>query len=831
MKKVEILVESRQYITVEHIQNQNVPVKFCSDFLVLYGLTGRMAVNVGKNQYELSIGGILTICPFTHYEIRCAKGSELIALHISQEVLQMIGVNHQIATVHCYTADDSSGVHGEYDYIRMYLARTLSAVLQSPQQQDVQQFTNIAQMMELLISYCSSGDPQNNPAVSSSGMERYDRIMTYIHEHWQEPLSIEGLAKMEYVSAGYLARTFKAHTGKTLTEYLVGLRLQNAAQALIHGTDTITEIAYNSGFRNANSFISYFKSAYGVTPREYRTSAKKHSSALRSLPVMLPEGKGLAHLLEYASMDTRMTELPPPSAEIRKIELSAAGKGDRLRHTWKRILNTGYASSVLQAEVQNRIRQAQQEIGFEYIRFHGLLDKDMYVYFEDEQGEPYLDFSRVDILLDFVLSVGMKPYLEFGYMPELLAEKQQGPYERASCISMYKSEQKWSFLVKGLLTHCLERYGRSVMNEWKFTTISINSVSAGFIDINDYLRLYHCTYRCVKEIDPKFAFGGPGGFASNIWDSHCIHDFLQYAVEHHCVPDFICTESFPHRAIQFDSDFWKFTLAQTLGPAVLSSDVHYVKTMLQDYRAFLNSFGLSHLKIWIEGWNSTLWQRDLSGDTCYKAAWLVHNICENYDEPEAFGYWTLSDFMNEISAFGRVYHGGYGLFTYNGIPKSGWQGLRLLRMLGNQKLKAGNGWLATRNGQGVQIIMSHYCHYDNLYCLRYKTLEDPRHAYSVFKKSGPLTYRICLSDLPAGKYEVKHFLLSPKYGSSFDIWLEMGMPQYLRRDEIEYLKQVAQPQYRVETVELSGEYTADRCLHPHEVQIILINANGQPDNI
>ena len=80
-----------------------------------------------------------------------------------------------------------------------------------------------------------------------------------------------------------------------------------------------------------------------------------------------------------------------------------------------------------------------------------------------------------------------------------------------------------------------------------------------------------------------------------------------------------------------------------------------------------------------------------------------------------------------------------------------------------------------------------------------------------------------MTDLPAGEWEIKRFLISPKCGSSFDVWLNMGMPRYLRGDEINYLRNTSQPQYQVETLELTGSYRVESCLAPHEVQMILLD--------
>ena len=67
------------------------------------------------------------------------------------------------------------------------------------------------------------------------------------------------------------------------------------------------------------------------------------------------------------------------------------------------------------------MRELQQDIGFEYVRFHGIFHDDMAVYDEDENGNPVYWFGYVDKLIDFLLSVHIRPFLELAFMPIQLA--------------------------------------------------------------------------------------------------------------------------------------------------------------------------------------------------------------------------------------------------------------------------------------------------------------------------------------------------------------------------------------------------------------------------
>lgn len=76
---------------------------------------------------------------------------------------------------------------------------------------------------------------------------------------------------------------------------------------------------------------------------------------------------------------------------------------------YQKCITFGRAAEGLRADFQEQLKEFQGEIGFEYIRFHGLFHDDMAVYDEDESGKPVLWFGYIDKLFDFLLSVNIKP--------------------------------------------------------------------------------------------------------------------------------------------------------------------------------------------------------------------------------------------------------------------------------------------------------------------------------------------------------------------------------------------------------------------------------------
>ena len=76
--------------------------------------------------------------------------------------------------------------------------------------------------------------------------------------------------------------------------------------------------------------------------------------------------------------------------------------------------------------------------------------------------------------------------------------------------------------------------------------------------------------------------------------------------------------------------------------------------------------------------SSNIWQRDLCNDTRYKAAWLFKNLLENEEALQGIAYFSVNDRLDEVFPARETYHGGFGLFTMNGIPKAVCTALRLL---------------------------------------------------------------------------------------------------------------------------------------------------------
>lgn len=107
----------------------------------------------------------------------------------------------------------------------------------------------------------------------STRRELYRRIhwaVDYIHSCPQDTLSIARLASVAAMSPYHFLRSFRAITGLSPHDYVARYRLERACDLLRRERVSVTEIAGLVGFASLPSFISRFKSHFGMTPLQYR---------------------------------------------------------------------------------------------------------------------------------------------------------------------------------------------------------------------------------------------------------------------------------------------------------------------------------------------------------------------------------------------------------------------------------------------------------------------------------------------------------------------------------------------------------------------------------
>lgn len=107
--------------------------------------------------------------------------------------------------------------------------------------------------------------------LKSEQTDRIRSMLSFIHNHYRERITIERIADAAGVSEREAARCFRKNLNQSPIEYLLSYRLNEAKKLLLSSDLPITEICYQCGFSESSYFGKIFRRTYGVTPREYRS--------------------------------------------------------------------------------------------------------------------------------------------------------------------------------------------------------------------------------------------------------------------------------------------------------------------------------------------------------------------------------------------------------------------------------------------------------------------------------------------------------------------------------------------------------------------------------
>jgi len=159
-------------------------------------------------------------------------------------------------------------------------AATLEAIMpdyvRAIRRRGVEQLAALLEVLERL-----SQAPEQRPIASeltlgppqSSELERFERVSAHIFAHYREPITLDEVADKAHMSPAAFSRFFRRVTRRTFVRFVNELRVGFAVRLLLETERPVSEIAFESGFRNLANFNRRFREWKGCSPTEFRKRA------------------------------------------------------------------------------------------------------------------------------------------------------------------------------------------------------------------------------------------------------------------------------------------------------------------------------------------------------------------------------------------------------------------------------------------------------------------------------------------------------------------------------------------------------------------------------
>ena len=797
-------------------------------FLVL---SGNLQIVVESETYHLAEDDIILINSNQVHEI-VSKDNVTVVLQINFAYFKKW--MDESSFFHC----NSTIYHNKSKYteLKRMIAQLIYINYNEAEHNDLLSISLAYQIVLELIKNFKSYE-QNVVSQNSKHLQRLRTIIQYLNSNYMEDITLEQIAEKEFLSSSYFSHFFKTNMGVSFFNYLTGIRMNHAVNDLLTTNLTMEQIAANNGFANCRYFVDCFKKKYGVLPKEYRKEHKQDTKTRQTNPLSTVYYKGFLVMeqLDYLNklgeyLDTKSTKKTGKlmgNVPCITVETNSKNSQKQLKHYFKTFTGVGRAKELMMERVREELRLLQKEVGFQFIKFHGILDDAMMLYNEDRAGNPYLTFYYIDEILDFLLSIGLKPLIQLSFMPKLLAKTPNNTiFYSPSILSEPNSMANWEFLITGLTIHLLERYGQEEVRTWMFTfwNVPFESYIFAFETNEIAFELYRSTWNCVKNCDSELRFGTPSYGSINFAISE-FYDFIDLCNRCNCPPDFYLINCYP---VKTSPVFEMITPGDTSSryalyeKMILSEDPDFMKNIIDTVKDKLTIY--PKLPIYITEWASSASHRDWLNDTCYRSSYIVKNILENYDDVNSFGNWCLSDTLEELPYDNEMFHGEMGLFTYSGVKKPAYYAFIFLNKLYDTLVDRGKGYFITTNQKGdYAILLYNHIHISPLYSQGILFNVTFLERYNAFVNPEACDFEFTINETLNGRYIITEHIVNREHGSAFDEWVRMGALPLTTEEEIDILKGRSMPLInKSELVVEVGELNYYADLKPHEIRLVQI---------
>ncbi|MDR2973636.1 MAG: hypothetical protein LBV00_02820 [Propionibacteriaceae bacterium] len=467
-----------------------------------------------------------------------------------------------------------------------------------------------------------------------------------------------------------------------------------------------------------------------------------------------------------------------------------------LSNAWRECVGTGRMNLALRADYQASLALVQREIGFTHIRGHGLLSDDMGI-LRDSEGVRRYSYTYLDQVVDFYLSIGIKPFLELGFMPSLIASGDDTVFWWKGNITPPKDYADWTRLIQALVRHLIDRYGLAEVSTWPIEVWNEPNLD-GFwknADQAEYFKLYDLTARAIKEVDAALQVGGP---AISPGAAQWYADFGDYVLAHNSPVDFISGHAYssrPPEQIPFGV-YQEFERPQWL-----------LDQFADPRRMVAGKGGLAQLPVHITEFNTSYCPNNPLHDTAYNAAYLAPVLARGGDLADSFSYWTFCDVFEEANVPTSIFHGGFGLLTHRQIRKPTYHLYHFMAQMGRDVLAQGEDHLVTRHGDG-RVTM-----------LAWQPLTGTDGgAYGSADFEHRLSIEVSCGD---GAMTMVRRRVNEHMGNAWTAWRELGRPMSPDRHTLDLLEEASHPVVEhASYIAENGCLRLDLSLDQHEVTLV-----------
>lgn len=254
------------------------PLHWHEELEILYALNGETDIIIEGKNYKLPKKHMIVIesCQVhsSHFNDQTRM---IICIHICKKRMKKYLQDIELYEIHCIPEDIDDKRFPHYLKICQILESLTKLYIDEPPTLLMESEGLTLQILSHLIRYFSTNTVPQISNTNQITMERLREVITYVEQHFRDPISLQEISDRMGLRKEYFCRFFKKNMGLSFLQYVNEVRITHIYKDLSNTDTPISELMEKNGFMNQKLFNRMFKQLYGCTP-----------SSVRKFPVSLP---------------------------------------------------------------------------------------------------------------------------------------------------------------------------------------------------------------------------------------------------------------------------------------------------------------------------------------------------------------------------------------------------------------------------------------------------------------------------------------------------------------------------------------------------------------
>ncbi|MBS6503759.1 MAG: helix-turn-helix domain-containing protein [Clostridium sp.] len=393
-------------IKITYANIREYPIHWHNSIEILYVLRGSINVTIDTDSFEVLEKELEIINVDESHRIYSDEDNKVLIFHIDPYFFEKYYKDINNIFFYTNSTDDGAQEGEEYDLLRNFLAKLLCEAVQKIDDYDKEIESILIDLLYHLINnFHYLTYEKEELKEKTEQLARYHRISKYIFNNYDSNITLQEIAKKEFLSPHYLSHEIKYATGYSFTDLVNQTRVEESVKLLLDSDLSISDISDEVGFSHVRYLNKNFKNYYGCTPLQYRKKNKlteKELEAIKNIEIL-----NLEDALEYLSSELDDYERFNYENKLWKIHVNMDDSLGEFNKDYSEVINLDDAFDLLLEDNKDILEEIQDELHFNYVRLENMFNSDMGVFPKAD----FYNWNKAKSVIEFLDYISLKPLI------------------------------------------------------------------------------------------------------------------------------------------------------------------------------------------------------------------------------------------------------------------------------------------------------------------------------------------------------------------------------------------------------------------------------------